>query len=119
MSDKLLISDLKVQARIGCSAAERLNSQQLSVSLYIKADLSKAARTKDLSDTINYLTLSEEVAAFAESKEWTLIEEFAAHVIDHVLMKYSRAEKVSVLVKKFVIKDAAWVGVELKRSRED
>lgn len=119
MSDKLLISDLKVQAHIGCSPEERQNPQQLSVSLYIKTDLSKAARTKELTDTINYLTLSEQVAALAESKDWTLIEEFAAHVIDDVLAKHPRAEKVAALVKKFVIKDAAWVGVELKRERED
>lgn len=119
MSDKIVISDLRVSAHIGCSSEERSHAQPLSVSLELSADLAPAAQSKQLKDTICYLTISNQLHELAASSDWTLLEEFAERAISEIFSVQPRAEKIKILVKKFVISDAAWVGVQLKRERAE
>lgn len=117
-SDKILISELEVAANIGCSEEERANKQRLTLSLELWLDLKRAATTKDLNDSVCYFTLSNKCSELISGKPWILIEELAEEIAELALSRHPQLKAVKVLVKKYVIKEMAWAGVEILRERK-
>ena len=84
-SDRISIRDLKVQAHVGVSEAERSKPQTLSISIEIETDLSGASASDRLEDTIDYGVVAEEAARLARESEARLLETVAGKIAEHVL----------------------------------
>ena len=117
MTDFVLAPKIEAFCRIGCSEEERSFPQRLLVSVKLETNTQKAARTGDLSQTINYATVCQQVREIGAAKPWVLVEELAEAFADQLLEDFSLAIGVHITIEKFILPGVEWVGVEIQRYR--
>jgi 7,8-dihydroneopterin aldolase/epimerase/oxygenase len=109
------IEQLKVLARVGVPQAERAKRQRLvlNITLWPMSDL------RDIQDaiarTVDYSVVCQEAKQFLSRQAPKLIETLANDLASHLLSKF-RIRKVSVEIRKFVLKDAAYASVTVAQS---
>ena len=114
--DKIIISDLEVFCRVGVPDEERARPQRLLVSVEMTRDLSPAARSDDLTKTIDYYAVTRRLLMFGRRKTWKLVEKLAADIAEMILTEFAPAT-VSIEVKKFVVPEARYVAIRCTRAR--
>ena len=108
------IEQLKVFAHVGVSKAERAKKQRLvfNITLWPARDL------RDVKDvvtrTVDYAILCQETKKYLAQQSPKLLETLADEVSAHLLRKF-RVRKISLEVRKFVLKDAAYTSVTVIR----
>jgi dihydroneopterin aldolase len=112
--DTILITDLAVFYRVGVPAEERAKPQRLLISVEMELDFTAAAASDDLTRTVDYHAVCQQLLAFGEGRTWKLIETLAVNIASMIQTEFN-AGKVSVEVKKFVIPEARYVGVRIVR----
>ena len=113
--DTIRIHELQVQCRIGVPAAERATPQPLLVSVEMALDLTAAARSDDLTDTIDYAAVAQRIEQVAAGRSWQLIESFAGEIAQMILDEFP-ARQVTVEVQKFILPRTRAVSVRLTRT---
>lgn len=119
-SDRIELRGLRVVAVHGALAEERDRAQPFELDVDVTADLSKAARTDDLADTVDYGAVVGVVERVATGQRFSLLERLAAAVGDAILDVDERIEAVTVSVHKLrppVPSDLASAGVRITRRR--
>jgi len=117
MSDLIRVVDLEIHARIGVPEEERAQPQRLLVTLEMSVgNVSAAAATDDIGKTVDYFTVAQAVKKFAETTSCKLIETFAEKLACLLLDRF-QVEKVQINLKKFILKEAAYVSVVIERTR--
>ena len=112
---KISIIDLEVYYRVGVPDTERARPQCLMLTVELETDFSAAARTDSIADTIDYFAVSQRLLKLSEGREWKLIEKLAADIADIILSEFN-PQRVTVEVKKFIIREAKYVSVKLEKS---
>jgi dihydroneopterin aldolase len=120
MTDKIFIRGLSLHAHHGVLPYEGKVGQSFTIDLMLEIDLSTAARTDKVADTVSY----DQVVAVASStftgQKFKLIEAAAGKIAEAVLAKFSRVQSVEVTIHKPHAPIAATfsdVGVTLTRRR--
>jgi dihydroneopterin aldolase len=109
------IEQLKVFARVGVPQTERARRQRLvlNITLWPARDL------RDLQDriaqTVDYSALCRGAKDFLSRQSPKLLETLANDLAAHLLRKF-RVRKISVEIRKFVLKDAAYASVTVTRN---
>lgn len=119
MSDTIEIRGLRVLGTHGVLASEQERPQPFELDLDVLADLAPAARSDDLSETIDYGPLVEAARRVVETGRYQLLEALAQAVADAVLAE-PRVESVAVGLRKLrppLAADVATVGVRVVRHR--
>lgn len=98
-SDKICISKIIARGKHGVTEAEREQSLPLEVSVELDVDLSRAANTDHIDDTINYSTLQRSIVSVVETKSRNLLERLAQDIID-VILEDKRVRQASVCIAK-------------------
>ena len=117
------VIELRGQQAVGICGAlpeERERAQPLEVDLDVHADLSAAAASDALGDTIDYGALCTAVDAVLTTEEPVLLERLAGRLAEVVLAVDPRIEAVTVWVRKLrppVPQQLATSGVRLHRER--
>ena len=108
------IEQLKVFARIGVERAERARRQRLVLNI----TLLPARDVRDIQDavarTVDYSALCQEAKQFLSQRSPRLLETLANDLASHLLGKF-RIRKISIEIRKFVLKDAAYASVTVTR----
>ena len=112
--DQIVIQDLEVFYRVGVPDQERAQPQRLLLTVELEHDFTQAARADDVEKTIDYAHLSRRLLGFGDDRQWKLIETLAVDLAAMILSEFG-AERVSVEVKKFVVPEARWVSVRVRR----
>ncbi len=112
--DKIIINDLEVFYRIGVPEEERATPQRLLISVEMTRDVSAAAATDDLTNTIDYYAVTRRLLGFGEGRSWKLLEKLASDIAGLILAEFT-PDIVSVEVKKFIVSEARHVAVQLTR----
>lgn len=113
--DRIVVCDLLVRGILGTNDSERVNPQDILIQLTLYADLSKAGRTDQLADTVNYRTVTKEVIAHAEKSARFTVEALAADLAA-ICLRHPGVLKVRVRVEKpGALRYARSVGVEIER----
>jgi dihydroneopterin aldolase len=97
--DRIAVRGMLFLARHGVTLEERLEPQPFEVDVELRKDLSTAAVSDDLADTIDYAGLFSLVAGIVEGESYRLIESLAGAIAEAVL-KESDAASVEVRVRK-------------------
>ena len=97
--DLLTLTGLRATGHHGVFDHERRDGQEFVVDVAVTADLSTAAQSDDLDNTLHYGVLAEQVVAAIERDPVDLIETLAERIAQLVL-KYPTAESVTVTVHK-------------------
>ena len=116
--DKIVISDLEVEARVGVTEAERAQPQRLLVTVELERDLRQAGRADDLAATTDYAAVARLVLEIAVAKPRNLLEALAEELTQSIL-SHKLADTVTVEVKKFSLPQTRFVAVRLTRSQQD
>jgi dihydroneopterin aldolase len=122
MTDRIFINGLSLHAYHGVMPYEGKVGQTFTIDLDIEIDLSAAARSDKVVDTVSYDKVVECVSAAFCAQKFRLIETAAGSVPDAVLAKFSRIQAVAVTIHKPHAPIAATfsdVGVTLTRARQN
>lgn len=115
--DKIIIRDLIARGIIGINDWERVTPQEILINITLFADLKRAGESDDISDTVNYRTISNQVMKHAENARRLTVEALAADLA-RICLEQPHVEKVIVRVEKpGAVRFAASVGVEIERGR--
>jgi FolB domain-containing protein len=114
--DKVIIKNLIARGVIGVYDWEREKPQEIAINITLFGDLTKAGRTDDIDDSINYKTIAKGAQSLAENCERLTVEALAEDIAAFCL-KSEGVEKVIVRVEKpGAVRFAESVGVEIERS---
>jgi len=78
--DIVYINDLRVDTVIGIFAWERRLRQTISIDLEMAFDISKAAASDDIKDTLDYKAVGKRVIAHVQQSEALLVERLAEEI---------------------------------------
>lgn len=98
--DKIQIKGLEIFAYHGVNPEEKENSQPFLLDITLWADLSRARRSDDLNDTVNYAAVRKTVQRVFTAEKYDLIERAAQAVCDGILGEHPQVEEVRVTLKK-------------------
>ena len=98
--DKITLSKMEFEGHTGCLDFEKTDGQKFIVSLDIFLDRIKGCYTDDLTDTVDYAMIYEEVKKIVTEDKGNLIECLAQKVADCVLAADGRILKVIVNISK-------------------
>ncbi|MGI8722221.1 MAG: dihydroneopterin aldolase [Geodermatophilaceae bacterium] len=99
MTDRIMLRGLRVRGYHGVFDDERRDGQDFVIDVVLSVDTSAAGRSDDLSDTIHYGVLAEELAEDVARDPLNLIEALAQRLAERCLL-HPRVEEVEVTVHK-------------------
>lgn len=116
MKDKVFIKNLVLPCKVGVTQEERAKKQNVTVDIEILCDLSQAGKTDDITKSINYAQVQEQVMTAVTEGEFQLLERIAQTVAS-LILKDSLASQVTVIVKKEKYATKPGMGIEITRDR--
>ena len=117
--DTIRLKNIKIYAFHGCLVEEEKIGSDYLVNLTVKADLSKAAKTDKLADTVDYVHLQKIVREQMAIRS-KLLEQVGQRIIDVVFSEISEVKSIKVTVAKMnppIGGDVAEVSVTMKSQR--
>lgn len=115
--DRIEILGLRAFGHHGVFAEEQETGQHFLVDLTLECDLSAAAASDDLTDTVDYDSLSRRIVEEVTGTRFDLIEALAGHLAGVVLDDPAVAAVVVRVAKPEVRMPVASVAVVLRRER--
>ncbi|MBP2620514.1 2-amino-4-hydroxy-6-hydroxymethyldihydropteridine diphosphokinase [Streptococcus panodentis] len=98
--DQLRIKDLEVYAYHGLFGAEKELGQRFVLDVILDYDMTQAAKTDDLTASIHYGELAQDLTHWCQEGKEDLIETLAYKLIDRIFLAHPLVQKVSLEVKK-------------------
>lgn len=120
MSDRIFIRGLLVHAHHGLLSHESEVGQRFVIDLDLAIDLSRAAASDHLADTVSYADVAEVTLSTFKARNFKLLEAAAVAVADAILAAFGAIAAVTVTIHKPHAPIAAIfddVGVVLTRRR--
>lgn len=77
MADRITLTGLRVRGHHGVFAHERRDGQDFVVDAVLDVDMTAAAKSDDLADTVDYGTLAQDLAAIVGGEPVNLLETLA------------------------------------------
>lgn len=100
MTDTISLTGLRVRGRHGVYDFEREQGQDFVVDVALECDLSRAAQTDQLEDTVDYGGLADRLAAVISGPPVRLLETLATRLAEQALEIDDRVRAVTVTVHK-------------------
>lgn len=114
-TDIVFIEDLRIQTVIGVFDWEREISQTVSLTLEMAFDISKAAESDQIADTLDYKSVAKRLIAFVESSDFQLVEALAEESARIVLEEFPVRWLRLKLSKPGAVRGSSAVGVIIER----
>ena len=99
MTDRISLRGMRFSGRHGVTAEERASPQPIEVDIVLRLDLSRAAASDELADTVDYASLFGVAQRVVEQRSFRLLEALAAAIADGVLAAH-QVDEVEVRVRK-------------------
>lgn len=111
------IKDLRLRAIIGANDWERDHKQDILINISFHFDASSSVKSDNLSDTVDYKTITKNIISHVETSEFFLIEKLADTVLDIVLKHPLISEAEVKIDKPFALRFADSVSIELRKKK--
>ena len=118
-SDRILLHGMRFRGCHGTSEEERRRPQPFELDVELWLDLSRAGRSDDLSDTVDYSDVFRTCRRIVEDRSLGLLETIAETLASEILAS-TAVEEVTVTLRKLEVPiegEIAHSGVEIRRSR--
>lgn len=115
-SDRIEIRRLKVSAHIGVPDEERAEPQVLLVTVVMTPSQGFDGLADEISRTVDYYAVAQEIGRLAAAKPRKLIETLAVDIADHLLGKHP-LKHVAITIEKHILPDTECVAVHIERCR--
>jgi dihydroneopterin aldolase len=96
---KILLNEIKIYAFHGCMEEEKKIGSDYIVNLEVETDMINPAKTDDIVDAVDYVSLNK-IVKEEMSVSSKLLEHVAQRIIDRVLKQFSEVESIEVSVAK-------------------
>jgi 7,8-dihydroneopterin aldolase/epimerase/oxygenase len=119
LTDRIALTGLRIRGRHGVYDFERVQGQEFVVDVVLELDLSTAAASDEVTDTVHYGQLAERLAEVVEGEPVNLIETLADRLAA-VCLTDQRVAAATVTVHKPqapIARDFSDVAVTLRRTR--
>lgn len=116
MNDRIEIRRLRVNTRIGVPDEERAGNQELWVSVILVPTMGFEGLADEISRTIDYAAVAEEIRQLAAARPRHLIETLAVETAGLLLSRHP-VRRVEVTIEKHILPDTECVAVHLARER--
>lgn len=114
-TDIIYLRDLKVECIIGIFDWERRSKQKIHIDIDMASDISKAAQSDKIEDTLDYKAVSKRLLAFVGDSGFQLVETLAERVAALVLEEFPTPWVRVRINKKGAVRGATDVGVIIER----
>lgn len=111
--DKLDISKLSVSTKIGVHAWEQCVKQQLLIDISFPIDIANCQ--DELTHTIDYDQVCQQVTTYVESNQFALIETVANQVAKLIQDRFAVSQLTVCVAKPHAVKNAANIAVTVSR----
>jgi dihydroneopterin aldolase len=120
VEDLIRISGLEVDCILGVRPLERRRAQRVRLDLELEQDLTVAARSGRIQDTVDYSRLAEQVERLLKFREYRLLEEASEEIAAMIVAVHPRATAVRVALEKpsALPGSARSASVGIRRTRE-
>lgn len=120
MMGKIRINNLKFYTKNGVLKEERILGQQLEIDVELTMDLTKAGKTDDVADTVNYAEVNDQIAARLEKDSFNLIEAVASAILDDIEKNHGqKLQKAMVRIRKYSVPmPGIFDNIEIEMERE-
>ena len=116
--DRIFLTALSAEAILGIYDWEREVRQRIEVDLEVWFDLSAAAKSDAIEDTLNYKSVAKRVLTFVEESRFRLVEALAGEIARIVLEEFKVARVRVTIHKPGAVRHSRDVGVTFERSRD-
>ena len=120
MNGRIQIRNMAFHGHHGCYPSERRQGQPFFVDLVLFTDISRAAQSDRLADTVDYAAAHEICRGIVEGRRARLLETLCGRIIAAALRKFPRATRVEVTIRKPAAPIAGlldYVAVEASKDR--
>lgn len=100
MSDRIEILGIEAFGYHGVFDNERSEGQIFRVDVTLHLDLTRASRSDQLSDTLDYGAISNLIEAEIVGEPYVLLEKLAGSIADKLMQEFSALKKIDVTVHK-------------------
>jgi len=115
--DIVYIRDLRIETIIGIYDWERETRQTVSLDLEMGTDISKAAQSDNIEDTLDYKSVAKRLIQFVGDSEFQLVETMAERIADIVLNEFNVPWMKLRLSKPGAVTGSQDVGVIIERQQ--
>lgn len=116
MNDRIEIRRLRVGTRIGVPDEERADNQEVWISVILTPSMGFEGLADEISRTIDYAAVAEEIRQLAVARPRHLIETLAVETAGLLLSRHP-VRRVEVTIEKHILPDTECVAVHLARER--
>ncbi|GKT12572.1 MAG: 7,8-dihydroneopterin aldolase/epimerase/oxygenase [Thiomicrorhabdus sp.] len=117
--DIIFIQGLKTQAIIGIYDWERESRQPLIFDIEMSLPIGSAASSDDISDTVDYKQVSDEVIELVETSRYELLESLIEEICQYILNRHQAVQKIQLKVSKpQAVAETDTVGLIITRHRQ-
>lgn len=117
--DIVYLNELRVDTVIGIYDWERRTRQMLILDIEMGTDISKAANSDDIEDTLDYKAVSKRLIDFISSSEFELVEKLAESTAEILLNEFSVPWCRIKINKQGAVKGVRDVGVIIERGNRN
>ncbi len=114
--DRITLSKIVASGRHGANPGERDRAQPFHVDIEMDVDLSRAAASDALEDTVNYADVHRRVVDIVERRSYALLERLADEILADVMTDV-RVVAASVRIAKPQLLDGATPSITMARKR--
>ena len=115
--DIVFIHDLQIETVIGVYDWERKIRQTISLDIEMATDISKAAKSDDIEDTLSYKSVAKRLIEFVEQSEYELVEALAEEICKIIRSEFDVPWVKLTLHKPGAVRGSQSVGVIIERGQ--
>ena len=112
--DRITIRDIVAHGKHGANPGELDRAQPFHLEIDLDLDLSRAGRSDDLGDTVDYSKIYDDILKIVEERSYLLLERLASEILDRLLGD-ARIARASVAIAKPDLLDGATPTVRMTR----
>ena len=114
--DTIFLRDLEIDATIGIFEWEKRIKQKVRIDLEMAADITKAAVSDSIKDTLDYKAISKHIIQFVEDSRYELIETLIEKVAEILLQDFNIPWVRVTISKPGAVRGSRDVGITIERS---
>ncbi len=115
--DTIFLSEVKVQTKLGVPEWERMVEQTILLDIEIGYDLSKASKSDDVNDTIDYGEVVNRVRETLKEHSFQLVEALAEHLCQLIMQEFNAAYVKIKVSKPSILPGLKALGVSIHRTK--
>lgn len=116
--DRIIVSDLELNAHVGVPDVERSRSQRLTLNLVLVPQRSFGGLDDALENTVDYFVLTRRIQSLAAERPRKLIETLVEEIAVCVLHEFA-VEEVDAELRKYILPDTEFVAVRVNRTAKE